>query len=452
MIPILLLIAALSAPPQDTSRLTITAAIDRALATHPAVAAARASVDAATAEMGQARAAWRPAVSLDGNVSRFEKPMVVYPLHALDLRNPPLFDTELSQVSLGAAYTLFDFGARSAKVKAATSQRDAATASLDASQQQLAVRTVSAYLRVLTARGVLVAEDQRMAALASEATRARDRLAAGKAARVDTLRAAAELASAAADRVSSAANVDVAEHDLARLIGAPYESVRGIALDAVRLTGDGAARAATARAGDESPARAALVDMANRSNADVQAALRRADAAGASVGAAKATRLPQLQATTAVVDRSNLTGRYLAEWQVGLGLSWPLYTGGARESAIGRAEAASHVAQEQVRLARLTAEQQLDDARASFDAARARTAALEAAVGQAAEVARITQLARDVGEGTQTDYLLAESSLFRARSNLVQARHAAIAARVELARVTGELSRSWIATSLESQP
>ena len=65
---------------------------------------------------------------------------------------------------------------------------------------------------------------------------------------------------------------------------------------------------------------------------------------------------------------------------------------------------------------------------------------------------RTRGLATIVGDGTQTDYLLAESALYRARSSLVQARHAVIAARVELARVLGELNRSWIATSLESQP
>jgi outer membrane protein TolC len=105
-----------------------------------------------------------------------------------------------------------------------------------------------------------------------------------------------------------------------------------------------------------------------------------------------------------------------------------------------------------VRIVRLSTEQQVDEAQSNRDEARARVVALEAAVSQAAEVARITQLARDVGEGTQTDYLIAEANLFRARSSLVQARHAVIAARVELARVLGELSRPWIASSLESLP
>ncbi len=447
MNPILLLAAVVAFAPQDTARLTVASAIDRALASHPAVAGARATVEIATADVGQARAAWLPSVSLDGSVNTFQKPMVVYPLHALDLRNPPLFDTKLSQVSLGAAYTLFDFGARSAKVRAAESQRGAASAALGAAEQQMVARTLTAYLRVLTTRGIVVAENQRVAALTAEAKRARDRLAAGKAARVDTLRAAAELASAAADRVSSTANVEIAEHDLARLISVPFAAVHAASLDAVRLTGD------VAPAADATPGgRDGMMERANTANTDVQAAARRADAAAASVGSAKAARLPQLQATTAIVDRSNITGRYLAEWQLGLGLSWPVFTGGARDAAVSRAEASSRAAQEQVRLTRMTVEQQVDEARAAFDASRARVTALDAAVLQSTEVARITQLARDVGDGTQTDYLIAEASLFRARSSLVQARHAVIAARVELARVTGELSRSWIAGSLESQP
>jgi len=247
--------------------------------------------------------------------------------------------------------------------------------------------------------------------------------------------------------VSSAANVEMAEHDLARLIGTPFATVHAAALETVRLTGETARDADAASAG-----RDAMIDRANAANADVQVAARRADAAAASIGAARAALLPQVLATGAIVDRSNLTGRYLAEWQVGLGFSWPIYTGGARESAVTRAQASTRAAQEQLRLTRMTADQQVDDARAAFDASRARVVALDAAVQQATEVARITQVARDVGDGTQTDYLIAEASLFRARSSLVQARHAVIAARVELARVTGELSRSWIAVSLESQP
>jgi outer membrane protein TolC len=54
----------------------------------------------------------------------------------------------------------------------------------------------------------------------------------------------------------------------------------------------------------------------------------------------------------------------------------------------------------------------------------------------------------DAGSGTQTDFLNAEADLLTAQANLVEARHAEIAARVELARVAGELSLDWLADAV----
>ena len=71
---------------------------------------------------------------------------------------------------------------------------------------------------------------------------------------------------------------------------------------------------------------------------------------------------------------------------------------------------------------------------------------------QSAEVARIERLTLDVGSGTQTDYLDAEAKLLSARASLIEARHAEISARVELARITGELSRDWLGRTVEATP
>jgi outer membrane protein TolC len=65
-------------------------------------------------------------------------------------------------------------------------------------------------------------------------------------------------------------------------------------------------------------------------------------------------------------------------------------------------------------------------------------------------VERIRRLSLQVGSGTETDYLGAEAALLSNRASLVQARHAEMAARVELARVTGELSPEWLGRVLVS--
>ena len=74
---------------------------------------------------------------------------------------------------------------------------------------------------------------------------------------------------------------------------------------------------------------------------------------------------------------------------------------------------------------------------------------LELAVAQSEEVARIEALALEAGAGVQTDFLRAQAELFQARASLSQARHGEIMARIELARVRGELSLAWIQDNME---
>ena len=62
---------------------------------------------------------------------------------------------------------------------------------------------------------------------------------------------------------------------------------------------------------------------------------------------------------------------------------------------------------------------------------------------------RIRRLSLQAGSGTQTDYLDAETDLVRARASLVEARHAEIAARIELARVAGELTPDWLERTVD---
>jgi len=94
----------------------------------------------------------------------------------------------------------------------------------------------------------------------------------------------------------------------------------------------------------------------------------------------------------------------------------------------------------------------VDRSLAALREAHARVAALQTAVDQSAEVARIERLSLEVGAGTQTDYLTAEANLLSTRAGLIEARHAEISARVDLARITGELSRDWPARTLEPIP
>ena len=146
MITAMLLVAGLAAA-QDTNRLTLAVAVDRALASYPTVAAARARADGAAADVGAAQAAWLPRLSLDGSLNRFQEPMVVAPLHGFDPANPPLFDQTLIQSGLSLNWTLFDFGGRTARVRVQRALAGAAEAAHSGAEQQLMARVTGNYKR-----------------------------------------------------------------------------------------------------------------------------------------------------------------------------------------------------------------------------------------------------------------------------------------------------------------
>ena len=444
MITALLLAFAMQA--QDSSRLTLQTMVDRALHTHPSVGAAQAISDRTAADLSDARAHLLPTLSFDGTINRFEKPQIVGPLHALDLRNPPLFDRTPYQAGLAINWTVLDFGKRSAQIRAQTALHDAAGEALTATEQDLMMTTVHAYLAVLDGRQTLAAQDRLVAALTSAQSRTQQLEAQGKAAHVDVLRISAELQRAAADRITASARLNVAEHQLAQLADTPFDAVHNSPLATLTLTDTTTFHDTTTQD------RTDLVARARQSSVDIRQSEEQTLAASAGVSAARATWYPTVQMQGAYVDRGRWAGNYSTEWQVGLGLSYPIFTGGTRESAVQRASATVRAAQQQGRVVQLNVERNVDQNLAALRESHARVGALTSAVAQSEEVERIEKLALDVGTVVQTDYLDAEARLFSAQASLIQARHAEIAARIDLARTLGELSRDWLARNVESLP
>ncbi len=440
------LLLALAVQAQDTSRLTLQAVVDRALASHPIVAAARAARDHSAADLADAHANRRPDVAFGGSLDRFQQPMIVAPLHGLNLLHLPLFALSPYQAGVTLNWTVFDFGKRTAQLRAQDALRDAANDVVTTTEQQLITSTVDGYLAVLDARELLAAQDRLVTALAAAALQTRQLENQGRAARVDVLRMDAEVQRARADRISAAARLDVAERQLARVSDIPNDDVHGGVLAPLALTG-------TATATDtSSAARAALVNRAQRTNATVRQLDQRVLAANAGLDAARATRLPDLSMQGGFFDYGRWLGNYSSQWQVGLALSYPIYTGGSRENGIQRAAADQRSAEAQVRTAKLDVSASVDQALAALRETHARVGALQTAVAQSQEVERIERLALDVGTAVQTDYLDAEAKLFSDQASLIQARHAEIAARVDLARAVGELSSAWLARNVESLP
>lgn len=434
---------AVSAQQSGTGRFTLSEAVSRAVETHPSVGSARAGEDAAMAALGQAKSRWWPQLGTRASATRYQELMLVAPIHGFTQEQFERieFERTLIQGNLSLGWTIFDGGSRVNRIKGARAGAASAAAIRSAAEMALTAGVAAAYLRVLSAHGVLDAQQRRIDALTAERRRVQQLLAEGRAAQVELLRVDAALAEAEAQQVATLTRLDLAERELARFAGVSPDQTRVDCLVGVRLPGD-------ARPGE----RRDLVEQAKANNPDLDRA--RLDVEGAEAGQriARAAWLPSLNLAGAYQAFSSDAGRTTTEWNLGVSLSYPLFTGGARSNAVSQAGAELRLAREALRLVELQTEEDVDRALNAALETGALVAALTRAVQHQTEVVRIEQLSLEAGQGTQTDYLRAEADLARARSLQVEALHAEIAARVELARVLGELTLDWLETNLETAP
>ncbi len=442
-IPLLLVLYCGDARADSTTRgneLSLVNAIEQALTHYPTVGVAAAEIDRARAVKGEARAAWLPSVSIVAAATRYEEQMPATPIHGFSPGALPTFNDALAQYGFNIGYTLFDGGKRRANIRGAQSRLAAVEASSIQTQQQLMTRVIAAYLSVLSTREKLAAHDVRLEAMRSELSRAEQFYAQDKAAKVEILRVQAALAAAEAGRAQVFSLLVVAEKNLASLIGVDPEQANTTQLKPVTFR-DVAAEDDTV-----------LYSVALRTNPRVEQTRYNVAAANAQLAVARGVRWPKLHLTGNWMDQGDFDGNRLDEWNVGVTASFPLFTGGSVKNRIAHSRANRRFAEEKLRLTEIVVQREIDQMLAALNVAQSRVVSLSSAASTYAEVARIEKLLVKTGSGTQTDYLDAESNLVTVRADLAEARHAAIIARVELARLTGQLDLSWITRHLENQP
>ena len=420
----------------QTRALTLHDVVDSTLRIHPAVAMADANFARGTFAVREVAATKRPQLSLESNVTHFEEAMVVAPIHSLNPRDLPVFDETLGQGSLNLGYTLFD-ASRNGRIARAQALARAAGAQSDAARAQVITEAVRAYLRVRSMREIASAQDKQVDALQRERDRAAQMVEQGKEARVVLLRAEAALSGARADAVTSAAELEVAQLDLARLLNADPAAIAQSQLTGV---------ATRAVAND----RQQLLASAHQNNPELRRLRLHADAAQSERSVARGARWPRIQLGGRFIEYASTDTSPQGEWQGGASLSYPIYTGGARGAAIDRASAETRAADAELDLGRRRVAEAIDRALTVVKSATARVVALTAAVAQSEEVTRIDQLALSAGAGVQSDYLTAEANLLRVRAALTDARASEVMAQVELARISGELSPEWLAEHVEN--
>lgn len=427
--------------PEPPNPLTLQTCVASALEHHPNALAAEAGVAAATAAVGEVTALRLPQIGFEASATQYQEPMIVAPLHALDITRAPEFDRTLLRGSASVAYTLFDGGVRGARVRGARAEATAAEYGMESALASLITVVTQTYLQVLTAHDVLAAHDNRLAALEAERDRVEQLFAEGTTARVSVLRAEAAIAQALAERVATESALEVAELSLARLTGLHPSEVAAESLVPIRL-----------QTSSPSLDRAVLLAQAEATNPELQRVRSRQKSALSTKRTAAAAWYPSVSLFGGYLGFGSAGGNLVTEWQGGAKVTYPIFTGGARSKTNARAGALVDIALQDVRRVELSVQDGVDRGLSAVRESRMRRAAVEEAVDHLSEVTRIERLSLDAGAGTLTEYLRSEAELLRARAMLIAARNNEIAARVELARVVGQLDTTWLNQQLENTP
>lgn len=399
-------------------RLTLAQAITQATEKAPALVAAAAQEQAARLKATSVSRTRFGQADVFGSLSQYQDDQLIRPMSLQLFESAPVGVNPLSslpwdgsQGRYGVTYhvPLYTGGRLSSAID--LTSLDATQAALLVTGTRWEIRanvaTLYAGAQALDAVSAAVAEHQE----ALEMTRRRLQLMVdqGKRPRLDLLKIDEELQATIARRSSVAAHSTRLRAMLLALLGRDPQTP---------LVLDDLTEKEMELKMEETRLKAVVLDTSPVRRAEV--AVQQAQAG---VDAARAAWLPSVLARGTLMENYGLEiGEHEVTWEISVGLTFPLFTGGARGAALASAretERAAASAQEKARLDRLA---QLREALARLQAAREGLTASTARVEAAVEAARIQQLRYDIGAGTVEDLLRAKAHELDAVAARAQAR------------------------------
>ena len=409
-------------------RLTMDQVVQMALASSPALKAARARARGNEEQAKSMRGRLLPSVNLSDEWQRWDSKFdITFPIPPL---NPSLTARELStntfvvsagQPLLGLLHLSSDHSALSTAAEAATFD----TRTIEANLRD-DIR--AEFLRMFEARtlaGVAhAAQDQ----LAEQIAVAKEKLAAGVLTPADVLRLDVAAANARQQEIQALAAEQVSRATLLVAIGREAED------RSVTFVEPATPESAEATEADLAP----LVAKALRDRSEIHSATLAAKAASKSSRSRTYDLLPEVDVEAGYMHMTGQTFVKPDSAFIGLRAGWQIWDWGARWYQHRVAEAQAVAAQAQADDARRKVE---TDVAAKLANVRATASALETGrttIGSAEEAYRVTTVLLAAGSANTTDLLDAQSALTQARLNFARARYKYALARIRLSRALGE--------------
>ncbi len=406
---------------------TLQEALAAAYTTNPTLQAARAQLRATDENVPAALAGWHPQVSLSGSVgpANGTTSTTSQDIFGRSVTAKTNVNRHETLASASVTQPIYNGGKTRASTNRAENQVLSTRAQLLATEQQVFLDTVNAYVSVIQDEQILQLDISNEQVLAKQLQSTNDRFRVGELTRTDVAQAEAALASASSTRQAAEGTLQAARAKYEALVGEkPGKLKEPQPLQTPTKTLDEAAI------------------LAGRNNPNVVAALFADSAARDAFDVAYAAILPSLSLQGSVFRNQEAIQPRQVQNGASLlaNLSIPIFQGGAEYATIRQARQQEQQARKQLEEQRRTAIQdttaawqQLVSARASIDSDRAAIRANQIALEGVEREAL-------VGSRTTLDVLNAQQALLNSQTTLVQALAQLVIASYSVASAVGRLT------------
>jgi outer membrane protein len=428
---ILLILAALPAAADDAPRvLTLEQALATAREHAPQLRQAHATTEASVARSDQSKAPLLPQVAGTGSYSRSTANYVSRPGSLPGNISGSSSSSSWStsgyyNLGLSASQLVYDFGATSGKWRAsqanATAQRDTETATL----VTVLAGVRDAFFTARAAKALVTVAQETLDNREKHLQQVQAFVEVGTKPEIDLAQARADRANALVSLIAAQNQYETAKAQLNQVMGVETPTDFDVAADTMPPVPG------------EDQGLDALLDEAISNRPELAAAAQEIRAQQLSVGALKATLLPSLEASTGFTDAGASAGNLTWNWNVGLGLSVPIFQGGQTKAQIREAEWTLASLQAQADSLRLQVRFEVDQARLGVRAAQAALEAAKDALVNAQELLRLAEGRYEIGVGSIIELSDAQVALTSAAQQRVQAEYKLAQARSALQKAIG---------------
>jgi outer membrane protein len=314
--------------------------------------------------------------------------------------------------------TLFDGGSNRLAIEAQKEVVLATRQSLRSVEQAVLLRAVQAYTNVISAQEFVQLRENNVRLITQEFRAAQDRFEVGEVTRTDVSLAEARLAAARSLLAAAQGDLAVAREEFDAAIGNKPSGLRSVS------------SAPVARGLRDAQ------DFAVRNHPSILEAQHNVSASELNIQRAQLGAMPTVSLEGFVSrDRDNNGSS-----QAGINIGGPIYSGGAIPSQIRQAQANRDAARSGLHLSVISIEQQVANAYAQLQVARATRQASEQQISAATIAFQGVREEATLGSRTTLDVLNAEQELLDARANRIAAQSSEVVASYSVLSAMGLLT------------